>query len=739
MRTRFFTLSALAVAAIALLGCNKVEEENIVPQKNGIPFEFTASGVDTKTATDGVHTTWVSGDKVNLFHAVAGSTTYVSDGAFTASADGKNVKFTGTLAGDLTADKYDWYAIYPYSSYVTTPASTSSGYITIGGYASGSQAQTGNSNMAHIAGKNYPVAGKVTNVAKDVKPSISLVPLTTVIAVKVTNGTSSPITVSSVSFTGTENIVGQYYVNFTETPVVYTKRDDSNVSATANLSVTSGTPIAASSSATFYLAVKPFTAPADGTITLSVTADNGAQERNKVLASATTFVAGKINTLNFTYDKAPASIPEPTSETGWYRVEKPEWLAAGDHVIIANHDGTMAMSKTQKNNNRDGVGVTTAASGDYRVLTNNDNVQMFILDDGTASGSFAFWADNGDDASKYMYAASSSSNYLRFQTDLDANASFVATIIDGLGNLTAQGTNTRKVVQWNNLFGCYAAASYNSISIYKYYGVWPGSTTCADPSITQDGTTVTITCATPGVKIYYTKDGSTPTTESTLYAAPFNIASPVTVKAIAVRSHYTNSGVVSKACTLKVATPVITGLGSSFTITCATEGATIYYETSTVDMASVSTPTTSSSSYSAAVAITQTTYVKAIAVKAGYTDSEVASQTCDYSSAGVKTAIFSTSDFSGQGTSSTGSAISATVDGITFACDKGYGTTQIRCYKGGVITISSSKTITEIRFTFSSTYTGGMSESYTGLSTTSWTKELGSQARLTAIEVDYTE
>ena len=739
MRTRFFTLSALAVAAIALLGCNKVEEENIVPQKNGIPFEFTASGVDTKTATDGVHTTWVSGDKVNLFHAVAGSTTYVSDGAFTASADGKNVKFTGTLAGDLTADKYDWYAIYPYSSYVTTPASTSSGYITIGGYASGSQAQTGNSNMAHIAGKNYPVAGKVTNVAKDVKPSISLVPLTTVIAVKVTNGTSSPITVSSVSFTGTENIVGQYYVNFTETPVVYTKRDDSNVSATANLSVTSGTPIAASSSATFYLAVKPFTAPADGTITLSVTADNGAQERNKVLASATTFVAGKINTLNFTYDKAPASIPEPTSETGWYRVEKPEWLAAGDHVIIANHDGTMAMSKTQKNNNRDGVGVTTAASGDYRVLTNNDNVQMFILDDGTASGSFAFWADNGDDASKYMYAASSSSNYLRFQTDLDANASFVATIIDGLGNLTAQGTNTRKVVQWNNLFGCYAAASYNSISIYKYYGVWPGSTTCADPSITQDGTTVTITCATPGVKIYYTKDGSTPTTESTLYAAPFNIASPVTVKAIAVRSHYTNSGVVSKACTLKVATTVITGLGSSFTITCATEGATIYYETSTVDMASVSTPTTSSSSYSAAVAITQTTYVKAIAVKAGYTDSEVASQTCDYSSAGVKTAIFSTSDFSGQGTSSTGSAISATVDGITFACDKGYGTTQIRCYKGGVITISSSKTITEIRFTFSSTYTGGMSESYTGLSTTSWTKELGSQARLTAIEVDYTE
>ena len=56
-----------------------------------------------------------------------------------------------------------------------------------------------------------------------------------------------------------------------------------------------------------------------------------------------------------------------------------------------------------------------------------------------------------------------------------------------------------------------------------------------------------------------------------------------------------------------------------------------------------------------------------------------------------QTATFSPSNFSGQGTSGAGSAISATVDGVTFACDKGYGTTQIRCYSGGTITISSSK------------------------------------------------
>ncbi len=102
-----------------------------------------------------------------------------------------------------------------------------------------------------------------------------------------------------------------------------------------------------------------------------------------------------------------------------------------------------------------------------------------------------------------------------------------------------------------------------------------------------------------------------------------------------------------------------------------------------------------------------------------------------------QTASFAPADFSGQGTSGTGSAISATVDGVTFACDKGFGTTQIRCYSGGTITISSSNTITAISFTFSGSYTGGMETSYTNLSTNSWTQTLSSQARITECNVSY--
>lgn len=115
----------------------------------------------------------------------------------------------------------------------------------------------------------------------------------------------------------------------------------------------------------------------------------------------------------------------------------------------------------------------------------------------------------------------------------------------------------------------------------------------------------------------------------------------------------------------------------------------------------------------------------------------VYSKTVSGGSGSSGTAEFASSNFSGQGTSGTGSEISATVNGVTFACDKGFGTTQIRCYKDATITISSSNTITEIAFTFSGSYTGGLSTSYTDLSTTSWTQTLGSQARITALTVTY--
>ena len=57
--------------------------------------------------------------------------------------------------------------------------------------------------------------------------------------------------------------------------------------------------------------------------------------------------------------------------------------------------------------------------------------------------------------------------------------------------------------------------------------------------------TVTISNTSPGAPIYYTTDGTTPTTNSTLYTGPFTVTTTVNVQAIAAEAGYVNSAVAS--------------------------------------------------------------------------------------------------------------------------------------------------------------------------------------------------
>lgn len=72
--------------------------------------------------------------------------------------------------------------------------------------------------------------------------------------------------------------------------------------------------------------------------------------------------------------------------------------------------------------------------------------------------------------------------------------------------------------------------------------------TVANPSITISEGNVTITCSTNGAVIYYTTDGTAPSTSSTAYTAAFTVESGVTIKAVAVKDGVYSS-TVSKTYT----------------------------------------------------------------------------------------------------------------------------------------------------------------------------------------------
>ena len=137
---------------------------------------------------------------------------------------------------------------------------------------------------------------------------------------------------------------------------------------------------------------------------------------------------------------------------------------------------------------------------------------------------------------------------------------------------------------------------------------------------------VTITTTTEGATIYYTTDGTNPTTGSSVYSTPITIDAAKTIKAFAVKAGYPDSDIATAAYTIAepCATPTFSpaagevAKGATVTISTETDGATIYYTTDG------STPTTSSTTYSSAITINSAKTIKAIAVKDGMANSAVA-------------------------------------------------------------------------------------------------------------------
>jgi hypothetical protein len=140
---------------------------------------------------------------------------------------------------------------------------------------------------------------------------------------------------------------------------------------------------------------------------------------------------------------------------------------------------------------------------------------------------------------------------------------------------------------------------------------------------------VSLSDATSGATIFYTTNGTTPTTNSAVYSSPIAVNSSETIEAIATASGYSISPVASAAYTidLPAATPSISVPSGTYTtsqtvsISDTTPNAIIYYTTNGT------TPTTSSAVYSGPVTVSLSETLQAIATASGYSTSPVASTT----------------------------------------------------------------------------------------------------------------
>jgi YVTN family beta-propeller protein len=140
---------------------------------------------------------------------------------------------------------------------------------------------------------------------------------------------------------------------------------------------------------------------------------------------------------------------------------------------------------------------------------------------------------------------------------------------------------------------------------------------------------VTLSDSTSGATLYYTSNGSAPTTASTRYSGPITVSLTATIQAIAVAAGHSQSLPTSVLYTItppafvptfSLATGTYKGT-QTVRIGDTTPGAVIYFTTNGT------TPTTASTKYTAALSVSTTTTIKAIVTASGYVPSATASAT----------------------------------------------------------------------------------------------------------------
>jgi len=175
----------------------------------------------------------------------------------------------------------------------------------------------------------------------------------------------------------------------------------------------------------------------------------------------------------------------------------------------------------------------------------------------------------------------------------------------------------------------YVGAEY----LVSVFGLLNGQAQAAAPvlspgsSLFNPSVQVSITDSTPGVQIFYTTDGSLPTTASTLYTGPITVTSNETIQAFAAGTGFLESLVATATYTFQtqVLTPTFTpapgeyASAQSVTIATTPVGATIYYTTDG------STPSTASTVYIGPVPITASSTLSAFAAAPNLSNSPVAS------------------------------------------------------------------------------------------------------------------
>ena len=296
-------------------------------------------------------------------------------------------------------------------------------------------------------------------------------------------------------------------------------------------------------------------------------------------------------------------------------------------LFLGNGDGTFAVASTPSTGNLP----YSVAAGDFN---GDGNVDLAVANNTDGTVTVLLGAGNGTFTAATTSPAAGTSPWSIVAADLNG---------DGYSDIVTtdyfSGTATVLLSEQQTATASASAISVAGIGPHLAFASYPGdsnfgaSVSASAPlyaltpvpvitpatGVYTTTPSVTITDSDGTAAIYYTTDGSTPTTASTLYAGAFPASSSEIVQAIAVASGYAQSATATALYTLNLpaaAAPVISLASGTYpsaqTVTISDPGTTIYFTTNGTP------PTTASAVYTGAITVSSSETLVASAAAPGF-------------------------------------------------------------------------------------------------------------------------
>ena len=332
-----------------------------------------------------------------------------------------------------------------------------------------------------------------------------------------------------------------------------------------------------------------------------------------------------------------AVFAKVAGESGWIETAIGDLGASDVFVIVGNNGSTYAMTNDKGANSAPVASAVTIANSK---ITSDvaDNIKWNIS--GNATDGYTFYP-NGDSES-WLYCTNTN-NGVRVGTN--TNKTFA---ISG-GYLKHSGTSRYVGIYDSQDWRCYTGTDGNiKNQTFKFYKYSAGSAsnymttcaaagTCEAPSFSPAASTfdeardITLKTSTPSAHIYYTLDGTDPDDGSAEYSTPIHITQNTTIKAITYADGLTESSISEGVFNIRCAQPTFSLEEGEYTtaqnVTISAEGADAIYFTLNGNDPVPGEEGTYENTEAISINTPGSHTIKAIAVKAGYANSNVASAT----------------------------------------------------------------------------------------------------------------